>query len=156
MSEALVPEATLRNIRSQLGVLALRLRGIVTVTDDPTRASIASDVADELIELAGRESREQAQRIWISTVQRKLELHSRGSAAVLVHLLAHPGLPQAREEIGRVLRTRSTSLRVLAVYVHWLRASLRKHDLAEAVQTLHGEGYFISREDARAVLELLV
>jgi len=65
-------------------------------------------------------------------------------------------LPQAREEIGRVLRTRSTTLQVLAVYVHWLRVSLRKHGLAEAVQTLHGEGYFISREDARTILELLV
>ena len=131
-------------------------RSLMVLADQNlNNAKLLKSAAQELFRDASVPQPEQFVCLDADEVRAKLSLRCRGSALLLIELLATPGRPRKDEELAPIVCLRKQSTSSVKVFVHDLRSGLARAGLHGVVKRRTGRGYFVNIEQAWQVLEIV-
>ncbi|MPS68113.1 hypothetical protein ACLIMP_18790 [Novosphingobium aerophilum] len=91
----------------------------------------------------------------VDEIRQRLDLRYRGSAMLLIELLATPGCPRGDHELASIVCLRKHSVSALRVFVHDLRTALARAGYRDVIKCKMRRGYFLTPDHAPQVLALV-
>ncbi|PVX30509.1 hypothetical protein [Sphingomonas pokkalii] len=88
-------------------------------------------------------------------VRTKLGLRHRGSALLLLELLARPGVPRRARDLAPLVCTKSVNTSSVKVFVHELRGVVARFGIEDAIGLKVREGYYLSEGAVPEIMALL-
>lgn len=118
-------------------------------------AMLLREAAHELVKLAILIGPAPEAQLYADYVRLKLGLRHRGSALLLLELLAHPGVPQRAGDLAPLVCTRLTNTSSVKVFVHDLRGALGGLMIDDAIRLRGHQGYYVVEDTVPRIMALL-
>ncbi|KTF70163.1 hypothetical protein ACNFJ7_06955 [Sphingomonas sp. HT-1] len=118
-------------------------------------AALLREAAHELLKLDMLLGPVPESQLCADYVRTKLGLRHRGSALLLLELLARPGVPRRARDLAPLVCTKSVNTSSVKVFVHELRGVVARFGIEDAIGLKVREGYYLAEEAAPKIMALL-
>lgn len=118
-------------------------------------AVLLREAAHELLKLEMLLGRVPESQLCADYVRTKLGLRHRGSALLLLELLAKPGMPRRARDLAPLVCTKSVNTSSVKVFVHELRGVIAGFGIDDAIRLRVREGYYLAEDAAPRLMALL-
>lgn len=125
------------------GARDIARRLLAEVDRDEVRGELMREAAQELLKLAILLGPMSEAQLCVDYVRSKLGLRHRGSALLLLELMANPGVPRRASELAPIVCTKSVNVSCVKVFAHELRTVLLRFEIANAVLHRARAGYYV-------------